>query len=71
MVNMKKIQPSKLWIIGFDCDQKSIDYSDNGVGFSEKLMVYKMQKTVFRQSTEYLLDSQINKGFKAKFVVPK
>jgi hypothetical protein len=25
-----------------------------------------MQKTVFRQSTEYLLDSQINKGFKAK-----
>jgi hypothetical protein len=51
-----------------------IDYSDNGV-FSEKTsfekMVCKMQKTVFRQSTEYLLDSQINKGFKAKIVVLK
>jgi signal transduction histidine kinase len=77
MVNMKKYSQASFVIIGFDCDQKNlkIDYSDNGVGFSEKLVLKNgLQNAENRiQAVNGILtfDSQINKGFKAKNVVPK
>jgi signal transduction histidine kinase len=77
MVNMKKYSQASFVIIGFDCDQKNlkIDYSDNGVGFSEKLVLKNgLQNAENRiQAVNGILtfDSQINKGFKAKIVVPK
>jgi signal transduction histidine kinase len=64
-------------VIGFDCDQKNlkIDYSDNGVGFSEKLILKNGLKNAENriQAVNGILtfDSQINKGFKAKIVVSK
>jgi signal transduction histidine kinase len=77
MVNMKKYSQASFVIIGFDCDQNNvkIDYSDNGVGFSEKLVLKNgLQNAENRiQAVNGILtfDSQINKGFKAKIVVSK
>lgn len=77
MVNMKKYSQASFVIIGFDCDQKNlkIDYSDNGVGFSEKLVLKNgLQNAENRiQAVNGILtfDSQINKGFKAKISLPK
>lgn len=77
MVNMKKHSQASFVIIGFDCDQKNlkIDYSDNGVGFSEKLVLKNgLQNAENRiQAVNGILtfDSQINKGFKAKISLPK
>jgi signal transduction histidine kinase len=77
MVNMKKYSQASFVVIGFDCDQKNlkIDYSDNGVGFSEKLILKNGLKNAENriQAVNGILtfDSQINKGFKAKIVVSK
>ncbi|WP_245744912.1 tetratricopeptide repeat-containing sensor histidine kinase [Flavobacterium frigoris] len=77
MVNMKKYSQASFVVIGFDCDQKNlkIDYSDNGIGFSEKLVLKNgLQNAENRiQAVNGIItfDSQINKGFKAKIVVPK
>ena len=77
MVNMKKYSQANFVIIGFDSDQNNviIDYSDNGVGFSEKLILKNgLQNAENRiQAVKGILtfDSQINKGFKAKILLPK
>lgn len=77
MVNMKKYSQANFVIIGFDSDQNNvkIDYSDNGVGFTEKLILKNgLQNAENRiQAVKGILtfDSQINKGFKAKILLPK
>jgi tetratricopeptide (TPR) repeat protein len=77
MVNMKKYSQANFVIIGFDSDQNNvkIDYSDNGVGLSEKLILKNgLQNAENRiQAVKGILtfDSQINKGFKAKILLPK
>ncbi|SDG94632.1 hypothetical protein SAMN04488062_103167 [Flavobacterium omnivorum] len=77
MVNMKKYSQANFVIIGFDSDQNNviIDYSDNGLGFTEKLILKNgLQNAENRiQAVKGILmfDSQINKGFKAKILLPK
>jgi signal transduction histidine kinase len=77
MVNMKKYSEASFVIIGFDVEKNTlkISYSDNGVGFSEKLILKNgLQNAENRiQAINGILtfDSQTNKGFKAKLVVPK
>jgi len=77
MVNMKKYSQANFVIIGFDSDQNNvkIDYSDNGVGFTEKLILKNgLQNAENRiQAVKGILtfDSQINKGFKAKILLPR
>jgi signal transduction histidine kinase len=77
MVNMKKYSQANFVIIGFDSDQNNvkIDYSDNGVGLSGKLILKNgLQNAENRiQAVKGILtfDSQINKGFKAKILLPK
>ncbi|TDE03872.1 hypothetical protein E0F98_10230 [Flavobacterium hiemivividum] len=77
MVNMKKHSQASFVIIGFDSDKNNlkIDYSDNGIGFTEELVLKNgLQNAENRiQAVNGILkfDSQINKGFKAKIVVPK
>jgi tetratricopeptide (TPR) repeat protein len=77
MVNMKKYSQANFVIIGFDSDQNNviIDYSDNGIGFSEKLILKNgLQNAENRiKAVKGILtfDSQINKGFKAKILLPK
>ncbi|HEY4618951.1 MAG TPA: hypothetical protein VIH09_12220 [Flavobacterium sp.] len=77
MVNMKKYSQGSFVVIGFDMEQNKlkIDYSDNGVGFSEKLILKNgLQNAENRiQAVNGILtfDSQTNKGFKARILVPK
>jgi signal transduction histidine kinase len=77
MVNMKKYSQASFVVIGFDMEQNSlkIDYSDNGIGFSEKLILKNgLQNAENRIETVngiLTFDSQTNKGFKAKILVPK
>jgi signal transduction histidine kinase len=77
MVNMKKYSQANFVIIGFDSDQNNviIDYSDDGVGFTEKLILKNgLQNAENRiKAVKGILtfDSQINKGFKAKILLPK
>ena len=77
MVNMKKYSEASFVIIGFDVEQNTIkiNYSDNGVGFPEKLILKNgLQNAENRiQTINGILtfDSQTNKGFKAKILVPK
>lgn len=77
MVNMKKYSQASFVVIGFEMEQNTlkIDYSDNGVGFSEKLILKNgLQNAENRIETVngiLTFDSQTNKGFKAKILVPK
>lgn len=77
MVNMKKYSQANFVIIGFDSDQNNviIDYSDNGVGFSEKLILknglQNAENRIQAVKGTLTFDSQINKGFKAKILLPK
>ena len=77
MVNMKKYSQASFVVIGFDMEQNSlkIHYSDNGVGFSEKLILKNGLKNAENriEAVNGILtfDSQTNKGFKAKILVPK
>jgi signal transduction histidine kinase len=77
MVNMKKYSEASFVIIGFDVEQNSlkINYSDNGVGFSDKLILKNgLQNAENRiQAINGMLtfDSRTNEGFKAKILVSK
>ncbi|MFV8333153.1 tetratricopeptide repeat-containing sensor histidine kinase [Flavobacterium sp. GSP14] len=77
MVNMKKYSQASFVVIGFDMEQNSlkIDYSDNGVGFSEKLILknglQNAENRIEAVNGILTFDSQTNKGFKAKILVPK
>lgn len=77
MINMKKYSQAGFVVVGFDRDHNAIkiDYSDNGVGFSEKLIFKNgLQNAENRiQAVNGILtfESEPNKGFRAKIVVPK
>lgn len=77
MVNMKKYSQASFVVIGFDLEQNSIkiDYSDNGIGFSEKLILknglQNAENRIEVVNGILTFDSQTNKGFKAKILVPK
>ena len=77
MVNMKKYSQATFVIIGFDSDQNYviIDYSDNGVGLSEKLILknglQNAENRILAVKGILTFDSQINKGFKARILLPK
>jgi signal transduction histidine kinase len=74
---MKRYSQANFVTIGFDSDPNNlkIDYSDNGIGFSEKLILRNgLQNTENRiKAVDGILtfDCQINKGFKAKIIVLK
>ncbi|WP_339919597.1 hypothetical protein [uncultured Flavobacterium sp.] len=74
---MKKYSQVSLELIGFDLEQNTlkIDCSDNGIGFTEKLILKNgLQNAENRiQTINGILtfDSQTNKGFKAKILIPK
>lgn len=77
MVNMKKYSQASFVVIGFVMEQNSlkIDYSDNGIGFSEKLILknglQNAENRIEAVNGILTFDSQTNKGFKAKILVPK
>lgn len=77
MVNMKKHSRANFVIIGFDSDQNNviIDYSDNGVGFTDKLILknglQNAENRIHAVKGILTFDSHINKGFKAKILLPK
>lgn len=77
MVNMKKYSQANFVIIGFNTIQNNIiiDYSDNGKGCSEKLILKGgLQNAENRiQAVNGILtfDTNPNKGFKATITVPK
>ncbi|CAM4103776.1 ATP-binding protein [Flavobacterium antarcticum] len=77
MINMKKYSQAGFVVVGFDRDQHGIqiDYSDNGVGFSEKLIFKNgLQNAENRiQAVNGILtfESEPNKGFRAKILLPK
>ncbi|WP_225876781.1 tetratricopeptide repeat-containing sensor histidine kinase [Flavobacterium muglaense] len=77
MVNMKKYSQASFVVVGFDLElnKLKIEYSDNGIGFAEKLILKNgLQNAENRiQTINGILtfDTQTNKGFKAKIVVPK
>jgi signal transduction histidine kinase len=77
MVNMKKYSQASFVVIGFDSNQNSllIDYSDNGIGFSEKLILknglQNAENRILAINGLLTFDSQTHKGFKAKIIIPK
>lgn len=77
MVNMKKYSQASFVVVSFDLEHNTIkiDYSDNGIGFSDTLILKNgLQNAENRiQTINGILtfDSQTNKGFRAKIVVPK
>ena len=77
MVNMKKYSQASFVVIGFDMEQNKlkIDYSDNGIGFSDKLILknglLNAENRIQAVNGILTFDSQTNKGFKAKILVPK
>lgn len=77
MVNMKKYSQASFVVIGFDNEHHTIkiDYSDNGIGFSEKLILknglQNAENRILAINGRLTFESQTQKGFRAKIVVPK
>ena len=77
MVNMKKYSEASFVVIGFDVEQNSlkINYSDNGIGFKEKLILknglQNAENRIHAINGILTFDSQTNEGFKAKILVSK
>ncbi|WP_338840307.1 ATP-binding protein [Flavobacterium ginsenosidimutans] len=77
MVNMKKHSKASLVIIKFESDAKSIfiNYTDNGIG-CEKMAISKnglqnMESRIETVKGTIEFDTEPDKGFKAKIVIPK
>ncbi|MCV2483642.1 ATP-binding protein [Flavobacterium sp. SH_e] len=77
MVNMKKHSKASLVIIKFESDPKSIfiNYTDNGIG-CEKATIAKnglqnMESRIETVKGTIEFDTEPDKGFKAKIVIPK
>ncbi len=77
MVNMKKHSNASLVIIKFESDAKSIfiNYTDNGIG-CEKTAISKnglqnMESRIETVKGTIEFDTEPDKGFKAKIVIPK
>lgn len=77
MVNMKKHSKASVVVIGFDTEEKEIkmDYSDNGIGFSETLILknglQNAENRIHAVNGRITFESETNKGFRAKIVLPK
>ncbi|MEN9907589.1 MAG: hypothetical protein RLZZ540_730 [Bacteroidota bacterium] len=77
MINMKKYSQANFVVIGFDCQQNQyiIDYSDNGIGFSEQITLknglQNAENRIHAVNGVLTFDTETNKGFKAKIVLPK
>lgn len=77
MVNMKKYSQASFVVIGFDAEHHTIkiDYSDNGIGFSEKLILknglQNAENRIQAVNGTLTFDSQTNKGFRAAVLLPK
>jgi signal transduction histidine kinase/predicted negative regulator of RcsB-dependent stress response len=76
MVNMKKYSQASFVIIGFDLVQNTIkiNYSDNGVGFKEKLILknglQNVENRIHAVSGIVTFESEPNKGFRATISLP-
>ncbi|WP_433764393.1 tetratricopeptide repeat-containing sensor histidine kinase [Flavobacterium ginsenosidimutans] len=77
MVNMKKHSKADLVVIKFESDTKSIfiNYTDNGIG-CEKTAISKnglrnMESHIETVKGTIEFDTEPNKGFKTKIVIPK
>ena len=77
MVNMKKYSQASFVVVGFDTNHENIqiDYSDNGIGFSEKLILknglQNAENRIQAINGILIFDAQTDKGFKAKISFPK
>ena len=77
MVNMKKYSLASFVIIGFDLVQNTIkiSYSDNGIGFAEKLILknglQNVENRIHAVNGIVTFESEPNKGFKATISLPK
>jgi signal transduction histidine kinase len=77
MVNMKKYSQASFVVIGFDNLQNDIiiNYSDNGIGFAEKLILknglQNAENRIQAVNGKLTFDSQTNKGFKVRISLPK
>ena len=77
MVNMKKYSQASFVVIGFDIEQNGLkmDYSDNGIGFSQTLILknglQNAENRIQALNGSLTFESETNKGFRAKIVLPK
>jgi len=77
MVNMKKHSGASIAAIKFDKDDKNItiQYTDNGKGFSDEKLIYKnglqnAETRIFSVGGNITFESEPNKGLKAIIKVP-
>ena len=77
MVNMKKYSQANFVVIGFDTVNNTItiDYSDNGVGTTEKLILknglQNAENRIQAIKGTLTFETEIRKGFRAKIIFPK
>ena len=77
MVNMKKYSQASFVVIGFDLVQNTIkiNYSDNGVGFAEELILknglQNVENRIHAVNGIVTFETEPNKGFKATISLPK
>ena len=77
MVNMKKYSQASFVVIGFDLVQNTIkiSYSDNGIGFAEKLILknglQNVENRIHAVNGIVTFESEPNKGFRATISLPK
>ncbi|MCW2119609.1 hypothetical protein [Flavobacterium sp. 7A] len=77
MINMKKYSQATFVVIGFDSQENRllIEYSDNGIGFTEKLILknglQNAENRIHAINGLLTFDTQTQKGFKATINVPK
>lgn len=77
LINTKKHSGANLVVIDFQNQPRSlqINYSDNGVGFEntsqKKSGLHNAENRILAMKGTLTFDSQINKGFRAKLIIPK
>lgn len=77
MVNMRKHSNCSLVVIGFETYKKGVEinYSDNGIGCPEMLNLKKglqnAENRILSINGTITFETETNKGFKAKFKIPK
>ena len=77
MINMKKHSQSERVIIGFENHKKHIEinYTDDGIGFTEKLKLknglQNAENRIIARKGKITFETETNKGFKVKIILPK
>ncbi len=77
MVNMKKYSQANFVVIGFDMQKNviQIDYKDNGIGISEKLVLknglQNAENRIQAIKGTLTFETETRKGFRAKIIFPK